>query len=36
MKAAETLVAISITKSIILFNLQDPTNPIELTFQAVC
>jgi WD repeat-containing protein 19 len=34
-KAAEQLVAISITRSIILFNLQDPGNPIELTFQAV-
>ncbi|DAZ95514.1 TPA: LOW QUALITY PROTEIN: hypothetical protein N0F65_001853, partial [Lagenidium giganteum] len=34
LKAAEQLVAISISRSIILFNLQDPANPIELTFQA--
>lgn len=34
-RAAEQLIAISITKSIILINLQDPGNPIELTFQAV-
>lgn len=35
MKAAEQLIAISIVKSIILLNLQDPGNPIELTFQGV-
>lgn len=35
MKVAEQLIAISIVKSIILLNLQDPGNPIELTFQAV-
>ncbi|TMW60429.1 hypothetical protein Poli38472_000471 [Pythium oligandrum] len=33
-KAAEQLIAISISRSIILFNLQDPANPVELTFQA--
>lgn len=35
MKAAEQLIAINIVKSIILLNLQDPGNPIELTFQTV-
>lgn len=35
MKAAEQLIAINIVKSIILLNLQDPGNPIELTFQGV-
>ncbi|GLE04386.1 hypothetical protein PINS_up015725 [Pythium insidiosum] len=35
MKAAQQSVAISVTRSIILFSLQDPANPIELTFQAV-
>lgn len=34
-RAAEQLIAISITRSIILLNLQDPGNPIELTFQTV-
>ncbi|KAJ0402088.1 hypothetical protein ATCC90586_000273 [Pythium insidiosum] len=34
MKAAQQSVAISVTRSIILFSLQDPANPIELTFQA--
>lgn len=35
MKAAEQLIAIALSKAIILFNLQDPSNPVELTFQTV-
>uniref|UniRef100_H3HC99 Anaphase-promoting complex subunit 4 WD40 domain-containing protein n=1 Tax=Phytophthora ramorum TaxID=164328 RepID=H3HC99_PHYRM len=34
MKAAEQLIAIALSKAIILFNLQDPSNPVELTFQT--
>ncbi|ETM43841.1 hypothetical protein L914_10843 [Phytophthora nicotianae] len=34
MKAAEQLTAIALSKAIILFNLQDPANPVELTFQT--
>ncbi|KAF1775491.1 WD40-repeat-containing domain [Phytophthora cactorum] len=34
MKAAEQLIAIALSKAIILFNLQDPANPVELTFQT--
>lgn len=35
LQSAEQLVAINLTRALILFNLQDPSNPIELTFQNV-
>ncbi|KAG7395718.1 WD repeat-containing protein 19 [Phytophthora boehmeriae] len=34
MKAAEQLIAIALSRAIILFNLKDPANPVELTFQS--
>lgn len=35
LQAAEQLVAINLSRALILLNLQDTTNPVELTFQAV-
>ncbi|RLN52430.1 hypothetical protein BBJ29_007206 [Phytophthora kernoviae] len=34
MKAAEQLIAIALSRAVILFNLKDPANPVELTFQS--
>lgn len=34
MKVAKQLIAIALSKAIILLDLQDPANPVELTFQA--
>jgi len=35
MKGADNVVAINVGKSLMLLNVNDPENPIELTFQSV-